>query len=86
MSRSNILVGGAITGAIAEALKNIVLAGVGSVTLVDGTPVTAESIAATFLLTPDLIDSGVSMGAACAAALQDFNPMVAVRSEEGEVW
>ncbi|GAQ84097.1 SMT3/SUMO-activating complex, AOS1/RAD31 component [Klebsormidium nitens] len=85
MSKSNILVGGAITGIIAEALKNIVLAGVGSVTLVDDTPVSAESIAATFILTPDLIDSGVSMGAACAAALQDFNPMVAVRSEEGNI-
>jgi ubiquitin-like 1-activating enzyme E1 A len=84
MSKSNFLVGGGITGGIAEALKNIVLAGVGSVTIVDDTPVSAESAAAIFLLTPDLIDSGISVGAACATALKEFNPMVAVQSEQGQ--
>ncbi|RZC59751.1 hypothetical protein C5167_007062 [Papaver somniferum] len=52
LSKSHILVTG-ISGTIVEFCKNIVLAGVGSVTLMDDCMVTEESMWANFLITPD---------------------------------
>ncbi|KAI3898761.1 hypothetical protein MKW92_019840 [Papaver armeniacum] len=52
LSKSHILVTG-ISGTIVEFCKNIVLAGVGSVTLMDDRMVTEESMWANFLITPD---------------------------------
>ena len=64
--------------------KNIVLAGVGSVTLVDGRPVTEEALNANFLVPPDEKDyAGRSIAEVCCDSLKDFNPMVRVTVEKG---
>ncbi|MFQ6637684.1 hypothetical protein Gotur_013835 [Gossypium turneri] len=52
LSKSHILVYG-MKGTVAEFCKNIVLAGVGSVTLVDDREVTEEALSANFLILPD---------------------------------
>ncbi|KAK8477102.1 hypothetical protein V6N13_061248 [Hibiscus sabdariffa] len=51
LSKSHILIYG-MTGTVAEFCKNIVLAGVGSVTLVDERVVAEESLSANFLILP----------------------------------
>ncbi|OVA09576.1 UBA/THIF-type NAD/FAD binding fold [Macleaya cordata] len=83
LSKSHILVSG-ITGTIVEFCKNIVLAGVGSVTLMDDRMVTEEAIWANFLIPPDEnMPSGRSLAEVCFDALREFNPMVHVSVEKG---
>ncbi|XP_048502708.1 SUMO-activating enzyme subunit 1B-1-like [Beta vulgaris subsp. vulgaris] len=52
LSKAHVLIGG-IKGTVSEVCKNIVLAGVGSVKLVDDSPVTEEALSANFLIPPD---------------------------------
>lgn len=64
--------------------KNIVLAGVGSLTLMDDRPVTEESLSANFLIASDQdVSSGKSLAELCCDSLKDFNPMVRVSVEKG---
>lgn len=69
----------------AEVTKNFILAGVGSLTLIDDAPV--DKMPMTFL---SMYGSGVSAGdtgttaALYAAGLQEMNPMVQVTSQEGK--
>ena len=64
--------------------KNIVLAGVGSLTLIDDRPVTEEALSANFLIAPDEnMFPGKSIAELCCDSLKDFNPMVCVSVEKG---
>ncbi|GAB2289377.1 SUMO-activating enzyme subunit 1B-1 [Dionaea muscipula] len=85
LSKAHVLVGG-MKGTIAEFCKNIVLAGVGSVTVVDDTLVTEESLNANFLIPPDEnVYRGQTVAEVCCDSLKDFNLMVQVSVEKGEL-
>ncbi|XP_031374541.1 SUMO-activating enzyme subunit 1A isoform X3 [Punica granatum] len=85
LTRAAILVYG-INGAVAEFCKNIVLAGVGSLTLVDDRGVTEEALSANFLIPPDeTLYEGKSLAELCSDSLKDFNPMVRVSAERGDI-
>jgi len=85
LSKSRVLVIG-MTGVVAELCKNIVLAGIGNLTLMDDSPVTAEASSANFLiLTEESNHKGKSIAEVCRESLRDFNPMVHVSVEKGSV-
>lgn len=80
MARSNILIIG-LKGLGAEVAKNVILAGVKSVTLYDTEPVTLGDLSAHFYLSE--ADIGKPRAAACAKSLQDLNPGVLVHVDAG---
>lgn len=85
LSKSHILVCG-MKGTIAEFCKNIVLAGIGSLTLMDNRVVTEEALNANFLIPPK--EGGYSektLAEICCDSLKEFNPMVRVSVEKGEL-
>ncbi|PON95747.1 Ubiquitin-activating enzyme E [Trema orientale] len=85
LSKAHILVYG-MKGTVAEFCKNIVLAGVGSLTLVDDRVATEESLAANFLIPPDEnVYGGKTLAELCCDSLKDFNPMVRVLVEKGDL-
>ncbi|XP_043704612.1 SUMO-activating enzyme subunit 1B-1-like isoform X2 [Telopea speciosissima] len=85
LSKSHILVSG-MKGAVVEFCKNIVLAGIGSLTLMDNRPVTEEALLSNFLIPPDeKMYSGRSLAELCCDSLRDFNPMVHVSVEKGDL-
>ncbi|OAY64877.1 SUMO-activating enzyme subunit 1B-2 [Ananas comosus] len=84
LSRAHVLISG-LSGATAELCKNIVLAGVGSLTLVDPRPVTEDACNANFLILPENINGGRSLADVCCESLKDFNPMVRVSAEKGDL-
>ena len=60
------------------------LAGVGSVTLVDDPLVTEVSLNANFLISPDeTVNGSRTVSEVCCESLKDFNPMVNVSVEKG---
>ena len=66
--------------------KNIVLAGVGSLSLMDDHMVTVDDLNANFLIPPDeSIYGGRSRAEVCCESLKDFNPMVRVSVEKGKL-
>ncbi|KAH7522826.1 hypothetical protein JRO89_XSUnG0101000 [Xanthoceras sorbifolium] len=82
LSKSHILVCG-MKGTVAE---NIVLAGVGSLTLVDDRMVTEEAWSANFLIPPDEnVYGGKTIAEVCCDSLKEFNPMVRVSVEKGDL-
>ncbi|BBN14566.1 ubiquitin-like 1-activating enzyme E1 A [Marchantia polymorpha subsp. ruderalis] len=85
LSKARVLVVG-IYGVIAETCKNLVLAGVGSLTLMDDTPVTLDSAASNFLIYVDEINKEAkSVAQVCAEAVGDYNSMVRVQVEKGYI-
>ncbi|KAH9705446.1 SUMO-activating enzyme subunit 1B-1 [Citrus sinensis] len=85
LSKSHILVCG-MKGTVAEFCKNIVLAGVGSLTLMDDRVVTEEAWSANFLIPPDEnVYGGKTIAEVCCDSLKDFNPMVRVSVEKGDL-
>jgi hypothetical protein len=61
-----------------------VLAGVGSLTLIDDRSVTEEALSVNFLIPPDEnVYSGKTIAQLCCDSLKDFNPMVRVFVEKG---
>lgn len=85
LSKAHVLVGG-MKGTVAEFCKNIVLAGVGSLTLIDDRPVTEEALNANFLIPPFEKDyAGRSIAEVCCNSLKNFNPMVHVSVEKGDI-
>eukprot|EP00262_Sarcandra_glabra_P022432 TRINITY_DN9937_c0_g4_i1.p1 TRINITY_DN9937_c0_g4~~TRINITY_DN9937_c0_g4_i1.p1 ORF type:complete len:324 (+),score=58.62 TRINITY_DN9937_c0_g4_i1:197-1168(+) len=85
LSKSNILVNG-MKGTVVEFCKNIVLAGVGSLTLMDDRLVTEEALSANFLIPPDKNTfNGRSIAELCCDSLREFNPMVRVSVEKGDL-
>ena len=81
MAASNILICG-LTGLGAEVAKNVILAGVKSVTLFDPSPVEMRDLGAHFYLSPS--DVGKPRAEACASRLQELNPAVAVSVADGD--
>ncbi|XXG41565.1 hypothetical protein AAC387_Pa01g2004 [Persea americana] len=85
LSKSHILVSG-MNGTVAEFCKDIVLAGVGSLTLMDDRLVTEEDLLANFLIRPDEKEfGGRSLAEFCCDSLREFNPMVRVSVEKGDL-
>lgn len=85
LSKARVLVVG-MSGVIAETCKNIVLAGIGSLTLIDDSPLTLEASAANFLIQFDELEGqAITLAEACAASLRDYNPMVQVKAEAGRI-
>ncbi|RMZ89522.1 hypothetical protein DV736_g3262, partial [Chaetothyriales sp. CBS 134916] len=75
---ANILLIG-IKGLGNEIAKNLVLAGVGVLTILDHDPVSADDLGAQFLVTPDKI--GQSRAQVAATELQKLNPRVQIFSD-----
>jgi ubiquitin-like 1-activating enzyme E1 A len=69
------------SGLAAEVAKNVVLAGVGSVALVDGAPAAAAA-PGNFLVARDA-PAGQTVAEASAATLQEMNPLVSVAALPG---
>ncbi|KAK6924654.1 THIF-type NAD/FAD binding fold [Dillenia turbinata] len=85
LSKANVLVSG-LKGTVIEFCKNIVLAGIGSLTLIDDRLATEDLISANFLIPPDeSVYGGKSLAELCGDSLKDFNPMVRVSVEKGEL-
>ncbi|CAL0325281.1 unnamed protein product [Lupinus luteus] len=85
LSKAHVLVYG-MKGTAAEFCKNIVLAGVGSLTLVDDRLATEEAFSANFLIPPDEnVYGGKTLAQLCCDSLKDFNPMVRVSVEKGDL-
>ncbi|XP_057421452.1 SUMO-activating enzyme subunit 1A-like [Lotus japonicus] len=85
LSKSHVLVYG-IKGTIAEFCKNIVLAGVGSLTLIDDRVASEESFSSNFLIPLDEnVYSGKTLAELCCDSLRDFNPMVRVSVGKGDL-
>ncbi|KAF8408442.1 hypothetical protein HHK36_007595 [Tetracentron sinense] len=85
LSKSHILVSG-MKGTAVEFCKNIVLAGIGSLTLMDDRMVTEEALSANFLIPPDEnMFSERSLAELCCDSLREFNPMVRVSVEKGDL-
>ncbi|WVZ51713.1 hypothetical protein U9M48_002828 [Paspalum notatum var. saurae] len=84
LSKAHVLVCG-MNGTTIEFCKNIVLAGVGSLSLMDDHIVTEDDLNANFLIPPDeSIYGGRSRAEVCCESLKDFNPMVRVSVEKGD--
>ncbi|XP_028765472.1 SUMO-activating enzyme subunit 1A-like [Neltuma alba] len=85
LSKAHVLVHG-MKGTIAEFCKNIVLAGVGSLTLVDDRVANEEALSSNFLIPPDEnAYRGKTLAELCCDSLKDFNPMVRVSAEKGDL-
>ncbi|KAK0590151.1 hypothetical protein LWI29_023274 [Acer saccharum] len=73
-------------GTIAEFCKNIVLPGVGTLTLVDDWMVNEEALSANFWILPDeYVNGGKTISEVCCDSLKEFNPMVRVSVEKGDL-
>ncbi|KAI4967718.1 hypothetical protein ZWY2020_016967 [Hordeum vulgare] len=84
LSKAHVLVCG-VNGTTIEFCKNIVLAGVGSLSLMDDHIVTEDDLSANFLIPHDeSMHGGCSRAEACCESLKDFNPMVRVAVAKGD--
>uniref|UniRef100_A0A453SF05 THIF-type NAD/FAD binding fold domain-containing protein n=1 Tax=Aegilops tauschii subsp. strangulata TaxID=200361 RepID=A0A453SF05_AEGTS len=78
LSKAHVLVCG-VNGTTIEFCKNIVLAGVGSLSLMDDHIVTEDDLNSNFLIPHDeSVYGGKSRAEVCCESLKDFNPMVRV--------
>ncbi|XP_020572032.1 SUMO-activating enzyme subunit 1B-1-like isoform X2 [Phalaenopsis equestris] len=85
LSKANVLVSG-LNGTVAEFCKNIVLAGIGSLTLMDDRLVNEDAIHANFFFTPEEAKhSRSSLAEVYCNSLREFNPMVHVSVEKGDL-
>ncbi|KAK4800466.1 hypothetical protein SAY86_020953 [Trapa natans] len=85
LTRASILVSG-VNGTTAEFCKNIVLAGVGTLTLVDDREFSEEALSANFLIPPEKsLCDGKTLAELCSDSLKDFNPMVHVSALKGDI-
>ncbi|RAL45907.1 hypothetical protein DM860_006061 [Cuscuta australis] len=83
LSKAHVFVSG-LKGTAVEFCKNIVLAGVGSLTLNDDRMVTDELLSSNFLIPPDEnVFIGKSVAELCCDSLKEFNPMVHVFVQKG---
>ncbi|KAL4305619.1 hypothetical protein HN51_039584 [Arachis hypogaea] len=85
LSKAHVLVYG-MKGTIAEFCKNIVLAGVGSLTLIDDRIASEEAFSSNFLIPLDEnVYGGKTLAQLCCDSLKDFNPMVRVSVQKGDL-
>ncbi|CAI2176957.1 7770_t:CDS:2 [Funneliformis geosporum] len=82
MRNSSILISG-IRGLSNEICKNLVLAGVGSITIIDHNVVTKEDLGAQFLITEQ--DVGKNRALASADRVRHLNPRVVVNTDTNEI-
>ncbi|VAI77313.1 unnamed protein product [Triticum turgidum subsp. durum] len=83
LSKAHVLVCG-VNGTTIEFCKNIVLAGVGSLSLMDDHMVTEDDLNSNFLIPHDeSVYGGKSRAEVCCESLKDFNPMVRVAVAKG---
>lgn len=68
-----------------EIAKNLVLAGIGSLTVLDPEPVTPVDLGAQFLLSEEDTPLGTNRAAAASAALQRLNPRVRIHIDTVDV-
>lgn len=68
-----------------EIAKNLVLAGIGSLTILDPDPVTAADLGAQFLLSEASSPEGTPRAVAAAPALQRLNPRVRIHADPSDV-
>ncbi|KAL2164202.1 hypothetical protein VTH06DRAFT_3418 [Thermothelomyces fergusii] len=68
-----------------EIAKNLVLAGIGSLTILDPEPVTAADLGAQFLLAEEAAPLGANRAAAASIALRRLNPRVQIRVDTDDV-
>ncbi|KAL2156396.1 hypothetical protein VTH82DRAFT_1141 [Thermothelomyces myriococcoides] len=68
-----------------EIAKNLVLAGIGSLTILDPEPVTAADMGAQFLLAEEPAPIGVNRAVAASVALQRLNPRVQIHVDMEDV-
>lgn len=80
LNSARVLIAG-LSGLAAEVAKNVVLAGIGSVTLMDDSPVSSRRHG-NFLVPADT-DPSSSVAEASAATLRDMNPLVAIKTHAG---
>ncbi|KAM3212516.1 hypothetical protein ACQJBY_065523 [Aegilops geniculata] len=86
LSKAHVLVCG-VNGTTIEFCKNIVLAGVGSLSLMDDHIVTEDDLNSNFLIPHDeSVYGGKSRAEVCCESLKDFNPMVRVAVAKGELY
>ncbi|KAM3192229.1 hypothetical protein ACQJBY_069455 [Aegilops geniculata] len=84
LSKAHVLVCG-VNGTTIEFCKNIVLAGVGSLSLMDDHIVTEDDLNSNFLIPHDeSVYGGKSRAEVCCESLKDFNPMVRVAVAKGD--
>ncbi|KAM0861766.1 hypothetical protein ACQ4PT_045690 [Festuca glaucescens] len=84
LSKAHVLVCG-VNGTTIEFCKNIVLAGVGSLSLMDDHVVIEDDLNSNFLIPHDeSIYGGRSRADVCCQSLKDFNPMVRVDVAKGD--
>ncbi|MCO5569322.1 hypothetical protein L7F22_023034 [Adiantum nelumboides] len=84
LSRGRVLVIG-MYNVLAEVCKNIVLAGIGSLTLIEEAPSVSTIATSSFLIPVEFAETDQSIMTACLKSLQDFNPMVHVTLEKGNL-
>ncbi|KAA8499921.1 Ubiquitin-like modifier-activating enzyme 1 [Porphyridium purpureum] len=77
MAESNVLIVG-MSGLGVEVAKNLILAGVKTVTIADDTPVAWVDLSSNFYCEPADVAAGVSRAAACLPKLVTLNPYVNV--------
>ncbi|CBJ31934.1 conserved unknown protein [Ectocarpus siliculosus] len=82
MGKADVLISG-MSGLGAEVAKNVVLAGVRSVTLHDDRPATLEDLSSQFCLGPEAAERGEGRARASVDHLRELNPYVDVRLVEG---
>ncbi|ONK73073.1 uncharacterized protein A4U43_C04F26870 [Asparagus officinalis] len=81
LSKTHVLANG--LNGTAEFCKNIVLAGVGSLTIMDDHIVTEDALSANFLIPPASVkDEGSSLAELCCDSLKEFNPMFVFQLKE----
>ncbi|KAH7366081.1 hypothetical protein KP509_18G062500 [Ceratopteris richardii] len=74
-----------MSNVLTELCKNIVLAGIGSLTLMEDAPSVSTVMNTSFLIPVEQIESDKSFLTECAESLKDFNPMVHVTVEKGSL-
>lgn len=84
LSRGRVLVIG-MSNVLAELCKNIVLAGIGSLTLMEDAPDISTVSSSNFLIPVEQVKSDRSIHTGCVESLKDFNPMVHVSVEKGSL-
>lgn len=79
MAKSNVLLVN-VGGLGIEIAKNIVLAGIKSLTIQDGSMATHMDLGCQFFITEDDVNNGKNRAQACAAQVSELNPYVTVKT------
>eukprot|EP00937_MAST-01D_sp_MAST-1D-sp2_P003962 g3962.t1 len=80
LTKMHVLIVG-VRGVGVETAKNLVLQGVGGITLCDAAPTAARDVGSNFFLTLEDAASGVPRAEAVAPRLQELNPLCAIGTE-----